>query len=200
MLNVAQRIAELNSQKLETNSNKSSRSAMSKSSKHSNVSQVSDAAKRKAILQAKLKYIDMESKCKAQLEKIQTMKEMEMVEAEIDVLREHHFEPPETNLKVHLPFVKDGSQGYVKEYIEGLRHPPCPTEVDVIVSDSKVTTSESLVTSQSSADVHLTTTTTSNATDAMHAFCKSQSLASVLSPMVPEFVPSGRTQVCTQNT
>ena len=64
------------------------RSARSTSSKGSNISKFSDAVTRKAVLQAKLKYIDMESQCKAHLKKIQTMKELDMVGAEIVTLNE----------------------------------------------------------------------------------------------------------------
>ena len=64
---VSERISELHSQRQEVSSNKSFRSARSTSSKGSNASKFSDVVARKAVLQAKFKYIEMESKCKAEL-------------------------------------------------------------------------------------------------------------------------------------
>ena len=64
-------------------------------------------------------------KCKAELKKIQTMKELDMVGAEIDVLGpgEGYFEAPEADSKAHISFVKDESADYVKEYVESFNHP-----------------------------------------------------------------------------
>ena len=159
MLSVEQRIRALDSQKQEVSSNKSFHSAMSTSSRHSNVSRISDAAARKAALQAKLKCIDNVSKCKAQLQKIQTIKEMEMVGAEIDALAGGHLEVQETDSNVHIPFVKNESEDYVKEYVQSLGHPPCPIEVDVLVSEGNVTPSDLHGTSQFYSEEASSTTT-----------------------------------------
>ena len=67
---VFKRISELDSQRQDVSSNKFFRSARCTSSKDSNASKFSDAVARKAVLQAKqLKYIEMESKCKAEFKK-----------------------------------------------------------------------------------------------------------------------------------
>ena len=60
-----------------------------------------------------------------------------MVGAEIDILGpgEGYFEAPEADSKAHIPFVKDESADYVKEYVESFNHPPCPIEVNVVVSE-----------------------------------------------------------------
>ena len=73
---------------------------------------------KKAILQAKLKFIYIESKCKAQLQKVHTMKEMEMVGAEIDVLGLGNFDLQEIDSEVHIPLIEDKSEDYVKNYVQ----------------------------------------------------------------------------------
>ena len=158
MLNVAQLIRELNLQGQEISSNRSFRSAMSMNSKHSNLSKISDVAAQKAALQAKLKYIDAESKCKAQLQKIQTMKETEIEGAKFDDLGGGTFEFTDAESKSHIPLIEDESGDYVKEYVQSLFHPPCPTEVNVLVSESNVTSPGLHGNSQSLSEAVLTTT------------------------------------------
>ena len=74
------------------------------------MSKISDVAARKAALQAKLKYIDVESKCKAQLQKIQTMKEIEIEGAKCDALGGGAFEFSDADSKAHIPLIKDESE------------------------------------------------------------------------------------------
>ena len=85
MHNISECIRDLEDQKYETRSNASSRSLrskMSRGSAKSDVSKMSDTAVKKATLKAELKYIDVECKFKAELQKIQTLKQLEIVGAE----------------------------------------------------------------------------------------------------------------------
>ena len=202
MLNVAQLIRELNLQRQEISSNRSFRSAMSMNSKHSNMSKISDVAARKAALQAKLKYIDVESKCKAQLQKIQTMKEIEIEGAKFDALGGGAFEFPDADSKAHIPLIKDESEDYVKEYVQSLVHPPCPIEVNVLVSESNVSSPGLHGNSQSLSEAVLTTTPSVSVINTKQSCCVNQSFASTsssLDPSVPVFVPS-HPQSSTQST
>ena len=77
MHKISNRIQEIESQKYEVVSNKSSsssRSSRSRSSTKSGISKISDLSVRKAALKTKLKYLDIESKFKVELQKIQTIK------------------------------------------------------------------------------------------------------------------------------
>ena len=164
---------------------------MSMNSKHSNMSKISDVAARKAALQAKLKYIDAESKCKAQLQKIQTMKEIETEGAKFDALGGGTFEFTDAESKSHIPLIEDESGDYVKEYVQSLFHPPCHIEVNVLVSESNVTSRGLHGNSQSLSEAVLTTTplviktTQSCSVNQSFAFTSSS-----LDPSVPVFVPS----------
>lgn len=60
-------------------------SILSKGSKHSDVSKRSNAMAEAAALKTKLRFIDAESKAKAELDKVITEKKLAMVEAKIDV-------------------------------------------------------------------------------------------------------------------
>ena len=57
-------------------------------SSSSNASRFSDAAARAAALKAELKFIEIEARSKAELQKIQTLKEIEKAEAEVAALRD----------------------------------------------------------------------------------------------------------------
>ena len=206
MFTVAHRIHDLDMQNQEVVSNRSFRSAISTSSKRSgssktsersNASKISDANAKKAILQAKLKFIDIESKCKAQLQKVQTMKEMEMVGAEIDALGFGTFDLQEIDSEVHvdIPLIEDKSEDYVKNYVQNLGKPPCPIEVDVLVSDGKVNASEVHTSLHQSKIVP-----TSISIDAAHTDNQSQSNVPVLNPNTPVFVPPCSSQSSTQGT
>ena len=81
MQNVMQRIRELDSVKYELGSNVSGKSfksaistSQSSSSKKSDSSRISNVAAKRAALKTKLKYIDIESKCLAELQKIKPSK------------------------------------------------------------------------------------------------------------------------------
>lgn len=192
MVNVAQLIRELTLQSQEVSSNRSFRSAMSMSSKHSNMSKISDVAARKAALQAKLKYIDVESKFKAQLQKIQTMKEIEIEGAKFEALGGGTFELPDTDSKAHIPLMKDESEGYVKEYVQSLVHPPCPIEVNVLVSEGNVASpgvhgNSPPVSEAISTVIPLVSQLSAVNTIDARSFA---STSSRLDPSVPVFVPS----------
>lgn len=120
MHRVSLHILELENKNYETASQSSHHSSRSKSSvksKRSNISKISDAAARQAALKTKLKYIDIESKFKAELEKIQTIKQMEIAGAEVEALREV-LSDDGLDSKVHIPLPKASKTDYVKEYIE----------------------------------------------------------------------------------
>lgn len=78
MQGISECIREIESQRYEVGSNassiKSAHSKSSRSSGKSDISKISDAAVRRAALKTKLKYIDIESKFKAELQKIKTIK------------------------------------------------------------------------------------------------------------------------------
>ena len=196
---VSERISELDSQRQEVSPNKSLRSARSTSSKDSNASKFSDAVARKAVLQAKFKYIEMESKCKAELKKIQMMKELDMVGAEIYVLGpgEGYFEAPEADSKAHIPFVKDESADYVKEYVESFNHPTCPIEVNVVVSDGN---NPSVLNLNSQSGTASTINSIVSTTNVVPTSSESQSSAIGLNPSVPDFTPSAHSQAFTQSS
>ena len=107
-----QRIRELDSVKYELGSNVSGKSfksaistSQSSSSKKSDSSRISNVAAKKAALKTKLKYIDIESKCLAELQKIKTIEEIEMVGAELEALEDPgSYEPPVP--KPHLKTMK----------------------------------------------------------------------------------------------
>ena len=150
---------------------------------------------KKAILQAKLKFIDIESKCKAQLQKVQTMKEMKMVGAEIDALGLGTFDLQEIDSEVDIPLIEDTSEDYVKNYVQNLGKPHCPIEVDVLVSDGKVNASE-VHTSLHQSNI----VPTSMPIDTAQTDNQSQSNVPVLNPNTPVFVPSCSSQSSTQGT
>ena len=204
MSTVDHRIHDLDMQNQEVVSNRSFRSAISTSSKRSgssktsersNASKISDANAKKAILQAKLKFIDIESKCKAQLQKVQTMKEMEMVGAEIDALGLGTFNLQEIDSEVDIRLIEDKSEDYVKNYVQNLGKPPCPIEVDVLVSNGKVNASEVHTSLHQSKIVP-----TSMPIDAAHTDNQSQSKVPVLNPNTPVFVPPCSSQSSTLGT
>ena len=69
-------------------SSSSSRSSRSRSSTKSGISKMSDLSVRKAALKTKLKYLDIESKFKVELQKIQTIKKLEIAGAEAEAIQE----------------------------------------------------------------------------------------------------------------
>ena len=83
------------------------------------------------------------------LTKIQTMKEMEMVGAELEV-----YEEPNESPKPHVLCMGESDpKDYVQKYVDSLSlsRPPYPIEVDVIVSDSQVTSSSTVSHSNTNA-------------------------------------------------
>ncbi|XP_060575232.1 uncharacterized protein LOC132732747 [Ruditapes philippinarum] len=99
---------------------KSHRSYNSTSSRHSH------PAVEAAALKAKLKYIDMEAKSRAHLEKISTIKKLEMVKARLETLdnlyEKQHFDFEE-ELKQPLSFkTEQDSTQYVQDYVDTHSH------------------------------------------------------------------------------
>lgn len=121
MQDISECIREIESQRYEVRSNassiKSARSKSSRSSEKSDISKISDAAARRAALQTKLKYIDVESKFKAELQKIRTIKKMEIAGAEQAALEEV-LDHSETKFNVDLPLPQDDKKDFVKSYVE----------------------------------------------------------------------------------
>lgn len=76
------RVREIENEEFETATNYSKRTHSSRRSKLSNSSR-SEAAAEAAALRAKLKYIDIEAKTKAELDRLETMRQIEMAEAKI---------------------------------------------------------------------------------------------------------------------
>ena len=87
MQKISARIQEIERQKYEVVSNKSSNRSThlsrSRSSTKSGISKISNLSTKKAALKAKLKYLDIESKFKTELQKIKTIKELEITGAEV---------------------------------------------------------------------------------------------------------------------
>ena len=139
MRSICECIREIESQKYEIASNASSKSSCSKSSRSSrtsrisNMSRISDAAVRKAALQTKLKYIDIESKLKAEWQKIRTIKKLEMAGAEQAALEEvlDHSDVKSDTFPISLP--QGDSKDYIKGYVE--THAESPVDVKPLVSE-----------------------------------------------------------------
>lgn len=99
------------------NSSRSSRS--SRSSQRSNASKRANAAAEAAALKAKLKYIDQEAKQKAELERLQTMKQIDMAEAKVDAITKIE---QETNASFDLEVnniasLPDDKEQFVEDYV-----------------------------------------------------------------------------------
>ena len=90
-------------------------SSKSKMSGRSNTSRASEAAARRAVLKAELKYIDLESKSQADLMKIKKMKEIEMAEAEYQTLQGFKVEDQSDFNLTTIP--KLPKHEFVKSYI-----------------------------------------------------------------------------------
>ena len=91
MCKIGERISEKqqdNSEIMSRASSRSHRSSRSGRSKMSNRSQHSDVAAEAAALRAKLKYIDAEARTKAELEKLTTMRKLEMAQAKLGAFEE----------------------------------------------------------------------------------------------------------------
>ena len=120
MHKISNRIQEIESQKYEVVSNKSSsssRSSRSLSSTKSGISKISDLSFRKAALKTKLRYLDIESKFKVELQKIQTIKKLEIASAEAEAIQEALSDDGiGENFKISLP--QASKLDYVAEYIQ----------------------------------------------------------------------------------
>ena len=104
----------------------------------------------------------------ANLQKIQTMKEMEIVWAELSVYEEPN-ESPEPKPHV-LCMGESDPKDYVQKYVDSLSlsHPPYPIEVDVIVSDSQVTSSSTVSHSNTNPTVDTNITNVKLQNSTMH--------------------------------
>lgn len=123
MQNIASRIQDLENTKDENASLSShvSRSASSQRSRKSNISRISDAATRHAALKTKLKFIDIESKFKAELKKLQTIKKIEMAGAEMTALKES-FSGDRSDTKSQLSIPEIDKKDLVSKYIQNQGH------------------------------------------------------------------------------
>ena len=83
---VKRRVIEIENEEFETATSFSNTTRSSRRSKTSCSSKRSEAAAEAAALRAKLKYIDLEAKTKADLEKLQTMCQIDMAEAKVGAL------------------------------------------------------------------------------------------------------------------
>lgn len=120
----------LQQSKDESTSQISAHSRASNWSKHSNASRRSDSLLKAAELKAKLKYIDLEAKAKADLEKIQTMQKLHIEEAKLSVLEMEE----NTDMKPNpdLPLPKVDAREFVENYLNAHADSPdqavaCPT-------------------------------------------------------------------------
>ncbi|MCG7878635.1 MAG: DUF1759 domain-containing protein, partial [Candidatus Thiodiazotropha endolucinida] len=195
MHRVSLRILELENKNYETASqsshHSSSRSKSSVKSKQSNISKISDAAARQAALKTKLKYIDIESKFKAELEKIQTIKQMEIAGAEVEALREV-LSDDDLDSKVHIPLPKASKTDYVKEYIEKIEVNTSEPNADVPDPMSHTVTGVPSFTLKS-VPVFSTIVTT-------QSVLPSNTNITSLNPSAHTFVPSWSSQDSTQTT
>ena len=102
MYKISNRIQEIESQKYEIVSNKSSSSSLSSRSRSSITSvfsKISDLSVRKAALKTKLKYLDIESKFK-----VQTIKKLVIAGAEVEAIQEALSDDGiGENVKISLP-------------------------------------------------------------------------------------------------
>lgn len=110
------------------------RSVASKNSRKSNISRISDAAAKAAKLKAELKYIDVESHSKAELLKVQTMKKLEIAQAEFDAL---NMVCNQSDLDSRVPIsVQDGMTDYFNENVEAHSRTDMHIGQNVVVSSS----------------------------------------------------------------
>ena len=116
---VSKFIIELNSSRATSvaSERKSGKSGSKCSSKSllSCTSKRADSAAKAAALRIKLKYIDSEAKCKAELDKIQTQKELEKIESRSEAILKIEKEETYSDIDDKLP---DERLDYVENYME----------------------------------------------------------------------------------
>ena len=94
---------------------RSRNSKLSHKSRKSTISRISDVAIRKTTLETELEYIDAESKCKAELLKIQTIKKLEVAGAEMQVLEDGL---DQSDSKSRIPLALVDKTSFDKDYVE----------------------------------------------------------------------------------
>lgn len=145
-------------------------------------------------MKTKLKYIDVESKFKAELQKIRTIKKMEIAGAEQAALEEV-LDHSETKFNIDLPLPQDDKTDFVKSYIE--------THAKTSASDWAQQTSFAEPPSNVFMTMYQTKDTTappahvaSSCSNVPSASSVAQSIetpsagVAFLNPLVPSFVPS----------
>ena len=147
---ISQCIRELNGS--DSHSRSSTRSHISKHSKRSRSSQLShsskkaDAAAEAAVLKAEMKYIDSELEKKADLKKLLIQKRLDMAEAKVEAITNIERE----NTPFDLDKISDGSQEYVKEYVQSQIISEAPLDqilpqIQVINAPTTTDTADTLV-------------------------------------------------------
>ena len=122
---VERRIHEIENEEFETATNYSQKTHSSRRSKTSSSSRRSEAAAEAAALRAKLKYIDLEAKTKAELEKLQTMKQIDMAEAKIGAFEVYDEEKIFSLKDIDNKLPKSNPKDMVGKYIEScVTHQP----------------------------------------------------------------------------
>ena len=192
MHKISNPIQEIESQKYEVVSNKSSsssHSSRSRSSTKSGISKISDLSVRKAALKTKLKYLDIESKFKVELQKIQTIKKLEIAGAEAEAIQEALSDDGiGENVKISLP--QANKLDYVAEYIQNngqVKTEGGTLEPDTLLPEVTVTTAQL----PNPVSINTVIAASTSASDQNVTFSLSSSDTSVvLSPFTTTFSPS----------
>ena len=112
------RVREIDNEEFETATNYSEITRSSRRSKSLNSSRRSEAAAEAAALRAKLKYIDLEAKTRAELEKLETMRQIDMAEAKVGVLEVYDEEKAFSLRDIDNALPESSSKDIVGKYID----------------------------------------------------------------------------------
>ena len=126
MINISNHILELERENSTQNSQGSikSRQSSSRKSEHSNASRRSNISKRSdvaieaATLISKLKYMDIEAKSRVELEKIETMKKLEVARVKLEILKEDQYHQTSNTKPSFTTLPADGMKELLNKYVE----------------------------------------------------------------------------------
>ena len=112
------RVREIDNEEFETATNYSEITRSSRRSKSSNSTRRFEAAAEAAALRAKLKYIDLEAKTRAELEKLDTTRQIDLAEAKVGVLEVYDKQKAFSLREIDNALPKSSSKNIVGKYID----------------------------------------------------------------------------------
>ena len=196
MQKISSQLQEIENIRYEVASSKgSSNSVYSSHSRSSGISKISNLSTRKAALRAKLKYLDIESKYKTELQKIKTIKELEIAGAEEEALKEVLSDDG-----ISLPLPERDKAVYIKEYVEKHSKSGLESDAETNVSVSSSTTPSTCTTDVTHTTVTVPSCTTVGTSDIRLSTVHPSGTSESLNPHAVTFVPSLTPQVSTQST